>query len=135
MVRNSYIYSNSSKGVLLRGGSGAVVEHNVIDSNGSGVLFGDLSPAHNTFAWNIVTNSSGVCPACLEYYGIWTFGGVGAGNVARNNDVFGNHSGNFGQTSGLALENNIEVDPLYVNAAKHNYTLQIDSPVLGYGPE
>lgn len=134
-IRNSYIYANSSKGVLLRGGGGAIVEHNVIDGNGSGVIFGDLGPQNDTFAWNIVTNSGGPCGACLEYFGIWSYGNVGAGNVAKNNDVFGNLSGNIGPHPGLTLKGNVEVDPLYVNAAKHEYTLKPTSPVLGYGPE
>jgi hypothetical protein len=134
-IRNSYFYASSSEGILLRGGGGAVVEHNVVDENGSGVIFGDLAPKNDTFAWNIVTNSSGVCGRCLEYYGIWTFGELGPGNVARDNDVFGNVSGNFGPMGKVKVEDNIEVDPQYVNAAKHDYTLQLDSPALGYGPE
>ncbi|HMH48411.1 MAG TPA: right-handed parallel beta-helix repeat-containing protein [Solirubrobacteraceae bacterium] len=134
-VRNNYIYENSSKGVLLRGGKGAVVEHNVIDGNGSGVLFGDLTPEGETVAWNIITNSRGVCETCRDYFGIWSFGSVGPANTAANNDVFGNASGNIGPLDAVNLEENIEVDPLYVDAAKHDYRLQPDSPVLGYGPQ
>lgn len=134
-IRNSYVYDNSSKGVLLRGGGGAVVEHNVIDGNGSGVIFGDLSPENDTFAWNIVTGSSGVCGSCFEYYGIWSYGSVGSGDVARNNDVFGNSSANIGPHQGVTLAGNVEVDPQYVNAAKHEYDLKPSSPVQGYGPE
>jgi hypothetical protein len=121
--------------VLLRGGSGAVVEHNVIDSDGSGIIMGDLSPANDTVAWNIITNSGGVCATCYDYYGIGGFGGLGAGNAYRNNDVFGNDSGNIGPHPGIAMQGNVEVNPLYVNAPSHDYTLQLDSPVLGYGPE
>ena len=134
-VRNNYIYENSSKGVLLRSGTGAVVQHNVIDGNGSGVFFGDLAPEGDTVAWNIITNSHGICETCFNYFGIWSFGSVGPGNTATHNDVFGNASGNFGLPGGVKLKENIEVDPLYVDAAKHDYTLRPDSPVLGYGPE
>jgi hypothetical protein len=134
-VRNNYIYENSSKGVLLRGGKGAVVEHNVIDGNGSGVLFGDLTPEGETVAWNIITNSRGACETCRDYFGIWSFGSVGPANTAANNDVFGNASGNIGPIEVVNVEKNIEVDPLYVDAAKHDYRLQPDSPVLGYGPQ
>jgi hypothetical protein len=134
-VRNNYIYENSSKGVLLRAGKGAVVEHNVIDANGSGVLFGDLTPEGDTVAWNIITNSDGVCETCMNYFGIWSFGSLGLANTAAHNDVFGNASGNLGPLGIVSLEENIEVDPLYVDAAKHDYRLQPDSPVLGYGPQ
>ncbi len=134
-VRNSYFYEISSKGILFRGSEGSVVEHNVIDGNGSGVIFGELSPENDTFRWNIVTDSHGVCGSCFEYYGIWSFGSVGAGNSATNNVVFGNVSGNIGPHNGVNVAENIEVDPKFVNAAAHDYTLQLDSPALGYGPE
>jgi hypothetical protein len=67
--------------------------------------------------------------------GIWTFGSVGAGNSAVSNDVFGNVFGNIGPHSGVTLAENVEVDPRSVDAAKHDYTLELDSPVLGYGPQ
>jgi hypothetical protein len=133
-ARNSYFYENASKGVLLRGGLGAVIEHNVIDGNGSGVLFGDLAPEGDTVRWNIITNSRGVCGGCDVYFGIWTFGSLGSGNSAVNNDIFGNVSGNVGSQSGLTLAENIEVDPKFVDPANHDYTLKLDSPALGYGP-
>ncbi|HEX3432924.1 MAG TPA: hypothetical protein VHT25_02565 [Solirubrobacteraceae bacterium] len=134
-VRNSYFYEISSKGILLRGSKGSVIEHNVIDGDGSGVLFGDLTPKNDTVQWNLITNSHGPCKSCANYYGVWSFGSVGAGNSATNNDIFGNVSGNVGQISGVTLGQNIEVDPKYVNAAAHDYTLELDSPALGYGPE
>lgn len=134
-VRNSYFYEISSKGILFRGSEGSVVEHNVIDGDGSGVIYGDLSPENDIFRWNIVTNSHGVCGSCFEYYGIWSFGSVGAGNAATNNVLFGNVSGNVGPHNGVKVGENIEVDPKFVDAAMHDYTLELDSPALGYGPE
>ena len=134
-VRNSYFYENSSKGILLRGSKGSVIEHNVIDGNGSGLVFGDLRPENDTVRWNLITNSSGVCGSCLEYFGLWTFGGIGSGNSATNNDLFGNRSGNLGPHSGVTIAENIEVDPKYADPAKHDYTLALDSPALGYGPQ
>ncbi len=134
-ARNSYFYEVSSKGVLLRGGSGAVIEHNIIDGNGSGVIFGDLNPEGDTVRWNIITNSHGACGGCELYFGIWTYGSVGAANSAVNNDVFGNVSGNIGPHESVTLAENVEVDPRFVNAAAHDYTLELGSPVLGYGPE
>jgi flagellar motor protein MotB len=134
-VRNSYFYEISSKGILLRGSSGSVIEHNVIDGDGSGVSFGDLGPVNDTVRWNLITNSSGICGSCKEYYGLWSFGSVGSGNSATNNVLFGNTSGNLGPHSGVTVAENIEVDPKYADAAKHDYTLPLDSPALGYGPE
>lgn len=144
-VRNSYFYDNSSKGILLRGGTGAVIEHNVIDHNGSGLLFGDNEQSHATVAWNLITNSTSPCAKeaptgyKCDSFGIWSYECLCTGDVVRNNDVYGNEGGNIAPpedlSSEIKLEHNFEVDPLYVNAAAHEYTLQADSPALGYGPD
>jgi Right handed beta helix region len=144
-VRNSYFYDNSSKGILLRGGTGAVIEHNVIDHNGSGLLFGDDEQSHATVAWNLITNSTSPCAKeaptgyKCDSFGIWSYNCLCTGDVVRNNDVYGNEGGNIAPpedlSSEIKLEHNFEVDPLYVNAAAHEYTLQADSPALGYGPD
>jgi hypothetical protein len=144
-VRNSYFYDNSSKGILLRGGTGAVIEHNVIDHNGSGLLFGDDEQSHATVAWNLITNSTSPCAKeaptgyKCDSFGIWSYNCLCTADVVRNNDVYGNEGGNIAPpedlSSEIKLEHNFEVDPLYVNAAAHEYTLQADSPALGYGPD
>jgi hypothetical protein len=143
-VRNSYFYDNSGVGVLLRGGSYAVIEHNVIDHNGRGVEFGDDGPNHDVVAWNIVTNSTtpcgievGIAPHCSSY-GLTSYcQGACSADTFRNNDLFGNEAGNIDRelSSAITLENNVKLNPRYVNAAAHDYTLQPTSPVLGYGPD
>lgn len=142
-IRNSYFYENSSKGILLRGGSYAVVEHNIVDHNGSGVLFGDNGPNHDVVAWNIVSNSTSPCgreTGWCDDFGVWSYCQRGcAANSFVNNDVFGNADGNIAPSydlcSCIEVRSNIEADPLYVNAAAHNYALQSRSPALGYGPD
>jgi len=135
-VRNSYFYDNSSNGILLRGGDGALIEHNIIDANGKGVLFGNENDRNGVVAWNIITNSNSPCQeevGLCDDYGIVTYF-PGAGNVVRHNDVFGNASGNI-EASEVAVEDNIEVNPRYTDAAAHDYTLLPSSRVLGYGPD
>jgi hypothetical protein len=142
-IRNSYFYDNSSKGILLRGGSYAVVEHNIVDHNGSGVLFGDDGPDHDVVAWNIVTNSTSPCgkeKGWCDDFGVWSFCQESCGaNSFVNNDVFGNQNGNIAPSydlcSCIEVRDNIELDPLYVNAAAHEYTLQARSSAVGYGPD
>jgi hypothetical protein len=148
-VRNSYFYHNSGLGILLRAGTGAVIEHNVIDGNGRGVEFGNEGPTHSTVAWNLITSSTDPCAKeaptgyRCDTFGVSSCGSypteVGPGNVTKDNDVYGNEGGNIAPSgdlsSAIALEHNIEVNPRYVNAAAHEYALQAGSPVLGYGPE
>ena len=142
-IRNNYFYENASKGILLRGGSYAVVEHNIIDHNGSGVLFGDNGPNHDVVAWNIVSNSTSPCgreTGFCDDFGVWSYcQGSCPANSFVNNDVFGNKDGNIAPSYGLCscieVRNNIEADPLYVNAAAHEYALQPRSPAVGYGPD
>jgi len=107
----------------------------VIDGNGSGIEFGDLGPSNDTVQWNIITGSHGPCESCLNYFGVWSGGTVGSGNVVRNNDIFGNASGNLGYLRSVTVEANLQADPRYVNAARHDYALQPTSPVSNYGPQ
>jgi hypothetical protein len=139
IITNNYIYHESSRGVLLRGSKYGVVEHNIIDDNGSGVGFGDLGASNNEVAYNIITNSLKSINGCCNVFGVfswWKDGLVGTGNTFHNNCVWGNQQGNIETRGGgfTATENRI-TNPLYVNAAEHNYKLQPGSPCLGYGPE
>jgi hypothetical protein len=140
-VKNSYFYDNARNGIMLRGGSYAIIEHNISDHNGNGLLFGDNSPNHDLVAWNILTNSTSPCGKEGHYcdaYGASTSCSEGcSADIFRNNDEFGNENGNISYDfcSCIAVENNHEVNPLFVNAAAHEYTLQTGSPVVGYGPD
>lgn len=142
-VRNSYFYDSSGIGILLRSGGFAVIEHNVIDANGRGVELGNEGTENDTIAWNIITNTTSPCGrevgggSHCDTYGLMTNGSVGAGSVFRDNDLYGNEGGNIepGINSIVALADNIEVNPLYTNAAAHEYTLETGSPAAGYGPD
>ena len=131
IINNNYIYDNSRDGVLLNGGGeGAVVEHNVIDHNGAGIWFGD--DRNDRAAWNIVTSSTS--PRGVADYGIGSYE-PGSGNVATDNCLNGNLSGEVEKGDFTSVNNKIGTNPLYTNAEQHEYTLQADSPCLGYGPD
>jgi hypothetical protein len=131
IIKNDYIYDNSRDGVLLYGGGeGAIVEHNVLDHNGAGIWFGDDN--NDRAALNIITNSTS--PRGVDDYGIGSYKS-GSGNVASDNCLDGNLSGEI-EGGGFTLSNNkTDTNPLYVNTEQHQYTLQADSPCLGYGPD
>jgi hypothetical protein len=139
IVTNNYLYHESNRGVQLRGSHGAVVEHNIIDDNGSGIVFGDLGASNNEVAYNIITNSTKGINRCCNVYGVfswWGFGPVGTGNTFHNNCMYGNAQGNIDTSGGgFTASNNVTADPRYVEPAAHNYKLQASSPCLGYGPD
>jgi hypothetical protein len=139
VITNNYLYHEANRGVQLRGSQGAIVEHNIIDDNGSGIVFGDLGASNNEVAYNIITNSTRSINGCCNVYGVfswWGTGAVGTGNTFHNNCLYGNDDGNVNTSGGgfTATENMI-ANPRYVEAATHDYTLQPASPCLGYGPD
>jgi parallel beta-helix repeat protein len=145
-IRNNYIYENADRGVQVRSGSnGVLIEHNIIDRNGEGIIFGD-GATNVTARYNIITNSHAPCgeKAFCYNYGALEYNAV-APNFLANNDIYGNQcaSGpiacfpvaNVGSMSHVSVEHNTEVDPQYVNGAAHEYTLRATSAVAGYGPD
>jgi len=131
IIKNNYIYDNSRDGILFHGGGeGAVVEHNILDHNGAGIWFGENN--NNRAAWNIITNSTS--PRGVVDYGIGSYE-PGSGNVATNNCLYNNLSGEIEDGGFVSTDNKTATDPLYVSAEKHEYTLQAGSPCLGYGPD
>jgi hypothetical protein len=146
-IRNNYIYENADRGVQMRAGAeNVVVEHNILDRNGEGAIFGD-GATRTTVQWNIITNSHSPCgeiAGCYDY-GASEYNAV-APNLLANNDLYGNqcafsqplcypNQGNVETMAEVTVEHNLEANPLYVNPSEHNYTLQATSPVLGYGPD
>ena len=131
IIKNDYIYDNSRDGVLLYGGGeDAIVEHNILDHNGAGIWFGNDN--NDRAALNIITNSTS--PRGVDDYGIGSYE-PGSGNVATDNCLDGNLSGEVVGGGFTSTDNKTDTNPLYTNAAQHEYTLQTDSPCLGYGPD
>jgi hypothetical protein len=146
-IRNDYIYENADRGVQVRSGSnGVLVERSIFDDNGEGLIYGE-GATNVTVQWNIITGSHSPCGdvmgcydyAASEYQAV-------APNLFANNDVYGNqcakpkplcypNRGNIERMDRVTVGHNLEVDPHYVDAPARNYTLQPNSPVLGYGPD
>jgi hypothetical protein len=85
-----------------------------------------------TAAWNIITNSTN--PRAVDDYGIGSYE-PGSGNVASDNCLDGNLSGEIEHGNFTSTENKTATNPLYVNTEQHEYALQANSPCLGYGPD
>jgi hypothetical protein len=130
-VRNSWFYNNARAALLFYpSGTGAVVEHNVIDHNGVGVWL--AGTANVVVRGNIITNS--FSPREYEDYGVGTYN-PGLGNVVEGNCMFGNTSGEVSAWSPVeVLTNLLGTDPLYANAEAHEYSLAVGSPCAAEAP-
>ncbi len=136
-ITNNYIYDNADRGVQLRGSQNGTIQHNVIDRNGEGVIFGDEVTSNNDVSNNIVSNSNIRWNA--ESY--WGSGPVGTGNSFHNNCVWASNSESYYDSQGgvdggdgFSASANTVGNPLYVNAAAGNYAIPSGSPCAGKGP-
>ena len=136
-VTNNLIYDNADRGVQLRGDHGSVVKYNVIDGNGEGVIFGDLSSSNDEVAFNIVTNS--LIRSNVESY--WGSTPVGTGNAFHDNCVYATNANSYYNSGGgvntsaggYTIQNVTIGDPAYVNRAAGDYRLQSTSKCVGFG--
>jgi hypothetical protein len=104
---------------------GTVVKRNVIDNNGSGVIFageGSQASSNNVVEQNVITNSK-MNAGVLASWGST----VGRGNVVRNN-CMRNSMGNIGGGGGFSVSGTVDAEPKYVNASAGDYRLTADSP-------
>lgn len=137
VITDNYIYDNADRGVQLRGSQHAIVEYNVIDGNGEGVIFGDLHASNNEVAYNIITNSK----IRWNAESFWGDGGIGSGNSLHHNCLWTTRSGQYASNQsiapsmqGVAVYDNIFANPRYVNATAHDYRLAAGSPCSAMGP-
>lgn len=132
-VTNNLIYRNADRGVQLRGAQGAVVKYNIIDSNGQGVIFGDLNASNNEVSNNII--SSSLLRWNIESY--WGSGPVGTGNRASNNCLWSTQTGYYGSNqtvqsgiNGVAVTGGTFANPLFANPAVGDYRIPPNSPCM-----
>lgn len=132
-ITNNLIYKNADRGVQLRGAQGAVVKYNIIDSNGQGVIFGDLSASNNEVSNNIISNS--LIRWNIESY--WGSSTMGTGNKATNNclwtaktDYYGSNQSVLPKIDGVTVSNVTFTNPLFANAGTHDYRLPANSPCM-----
>jgi parallel beta-helix repeat protein len=137
-ITNNYIYDNSDRGIQLRGAQNATVEHNIVDGNGEGIIFGDLTSSNNVVRNNIFSNSR----VRFNVESNWVGTPVGTGNAFTNNCVWSTVSGYYGTNSGIqpdlsgvTVSGTVAANPLFVNATLGNYTLQSGSPCAAMAPQ
>jgi Right handed beta helix region len=135
LAASNIVEDNYANGVKIGPDAQSVlVTENTVDGNGrSGIIVsGDstYTSNNNTIANNIVTwNGTSGSGFGIRTY--WESAGVGSGNRALNNLVYGNVSGDSWYPGGGMSENaTIHEDPLYVNRLAADFHVQSGSPAI-----
>lgn len=140
-ITQNTIYDNADRGVqLYPDARGGAVDRNVIDGNGSGLIFGGegaLASSGNVVESNTITNSR----IRWNVEEDWP-SAVGTGNAVRGNCVFATNpvraynvkGGIESPWVGFTGSSNAIADPLYVNRAGKDFRLRAGSPCAGRVP-
>jgi Right handed beta helix region len=126
------IYDNADRGIqLYPNAQHTTIDHNVIDSNGEGIIFsGDSGVASNysDVYQNLITNSR-IRHDAESWYP--SGNPVGVGNVLHDNCLWGGREGTIDTSGGgFVARHNTIADPRYLNASAGNYALGPNSPCL-----
>jgi hypothetical protein len=132
-IAHNFIYDNTGDGVaFLPNGDSFVVEHNVLDGNGGGVLFGSDGNTVSTgdaVRLNVISFSTG-----FNVNSVFP-GAAGTGNSATQNCLWMGAKGDVVTPGkGFSVKDNLPVDPLYVDRAMKDFHLQPTSPCKAFGP-
>jgi parallel beta-helix repeat protein len=132
-IVDNLIYDNADRGVqLYPNAQETLVEGNVIDRNGEGVMFsgdGGLASSGNRVVDNVISNSR--VRHNIESW--WPRGNpVGHGNVASRNCLWNGTEGNVGGEIGFTASDNAVADPRY--ADRTGFRLRSGSACAGKGP-
>ncbi len=130
VIEENAIYDNPDRGIQLYPYSrGAIIRHNVIDSNGEGIIIsGDNGNASsdNLIEENVISNSR----LRHDVESWWPTGNpIGQNNEVRDNCIGG---GNFGAIEepeiGFTADDNILTTPTFLDPANKNFGLPTGSP-------
>ena len=140
IIRNNLIWNNADRGIqLYTDVRGSHIYGNVINGNGTGVIFGgneDSAASDNLIEHNVITNSN------VRYnveYSYDPAGPEGSGNVVRENCIHG-AAGWYGREAGGAAisdevgfvaTDNVIADPMFVDPAHGDFTMAPGSPCAG----
>lgn len=134
LVANNFIFDNTGDGVaLFPNGDSFTIEHNIIDGNGHGVLFGSdgvLVSINDNVRFNVISNST----VGFNVYSAFP-AAVGTGNNANQNCLWMGKKGDVAMPlKGFSTKDNVIADPMYVDRAAKNFALAPGSACAAFGP-
>jgi len=129
-ILENVIYDNSDRGIqLYPNAQQTTIEHNIIDSNGEGIIFsGDFGTAssNNTITNNLITNSTQRADIESWYP---TGNPIGENNTVTHNCVWGGTTGTIETNpNGFTATNNTTNNPEYANPTTGDYRINNNSP-------
>lgn len=143
IIRNNWIFRNGDRGIQLYPDANHVlITHNVIDSNGTGVMFsglGAFTSSDIVVTGNIISNSRHRWNV-ESWYPVGT--AVGTQNVVTGNCLWANSSNPFYDVNGGVAPpvgfrlsgNNVVQRPVFSAAAAGDLRLRKHSGCRGFGP-
>lgn len=136
VIRDNWIYDNADRGIqLYPDADNTLIEHNVIDRNGEGIVFGgypDRASSDTIIRNNLITNSK-LRDNVESAYGPGE--PVGRNNLVAGNCIYGGaydegDGGILQNAEGFTATDNLLVNPRYKDATAGDYRLRKGSPCL-----
>jgi parallel beta-helix repeat protein len=133
-ILDNVIFKNTDRGIqLYPDARNTVIEHNIIDGDGEGIIFGgEGTTSTNTLvAFNLITNAK----LRYEIESFYPEGTpLGVNNVVKDNCLFGGEQGLVDAEKGFTAANldNRTINPEYTNAAAGNYSVPAHNRCAAY---
>jgi hypothetical protein len=132
-VANNVVYNVVGNGIVTWHGARdiQIVNNTVVGARGGGILVGSGDSGSSSTTGDYITVANNIVTNSIS--GISESGITGVHNKYANNLLYKNTISNISLQNGLTDTGTIAADPMFVDAARHDYHLQADSPAIDAG--